>query len=146
MVAFALEELNRRVPQCDEWLKVVVQSRNSDGSYGQGPGIARTTALHVVTKLRLGGKLESAEATLKILQNGQRKDGGFGGDKEGGSDLGACYRVVRVVACLDAQPIHPEKLTTFNAVHPANDAVAGNSLPLIAESRSMMPAQSLRGD
>ena len=44
MVASALEELGRRVPQADQWLKVIDQARNSDGSYGQGPGKARTTA------------------------------------------------------------------------------------------------------
>ena len=115
MVASALEELDRRVPHVGQWLKTVEQSRNSDGSYGQGPGIARTTALHVVTKLRLGAKLESTEAVLKILRNGQREDGGFGGDKGGGSDLEACYRVVRVIARLDAQPDYPEKLRAFIA-------------------------------
>ena len=83
MVASALEELGRRVPQAKQWLKVIDQARNSDGSYGQGFGKARTTALYVVAQQRLGGKPESDEAALKVLRAGQRADGGFGGDKEG---------------------------------------------------------------
>jgi hypothetical protein len=52
---------------------------------------------------------------LKILRDGQRDDGGFGGWQPGGSDLEACYRVVRVIAYLGARPLHPEKLRAFIA-------------------------------
>ena len=68
---------------------MIDRARNSDGSYGQGPGKARTTALYVVAQQRLGGKPESDEAVLEVLRAGQRADGGFGGDKEGGSHLEA---------------------------------------------------------
>ena len=115
MVASALEELDRRVPQGGRWLKVLDQARNSDGSYGQGPGKARTTALYVVAQQRLGGKPESEEAVLKVLRAGQRADGGFGGDKEGGSDLEACYRAERLFSRLNAQPDQPQKLRAFIA-------------------------------
>ncbi|MFZ1933004.1 MAG: prenyltransferase/squalene oxidase repeat-containing protein [Thermoguttaceae bacterium] len=115
MVASALEELNRRVPQADEWLKQIDRARNPDGSYGSGPGRARTTALYVMAQLRLGGKPQSKEAVLRVLSDGQREDGGFGGSTPGGSDLEACYRIVRVIAYFDAQPLHPEKLRTFIA-------------------------------
>ena len=115
MVASALEELNRSVPQAKQWLKEIDRARNPDGSYGSGPGKARTTALYVMAQLRLGGKPESKEAVLKILRDGQREDGGFGGATPGGSDLEACYRIVRVIAYFDAQPLHPEKLRAFIA-------------------------------
>jgi prenyltransferase beta subunit len=115
MVASALEELNRTVPQAKAWLKEIDHVRNSDGSYGSGSGLARTTALYVMAQLRLGGKPESKEAVLKVLRDGQREDGGFGGSMPGDSDLEACYRIVRVFAYYDAQPRHPEKLRTFIA-------------------------------
>ena len=115
MVASALEELGRRVPHAGQWLKAIDQARNSDGSYGQGPGKARTTALYVVAQLRLGGKPESDEVVLKVLRAGQRPDGGFGGDKESGSDLEACYRVVRLFSRLNAPPDRPQKLRAFIA-------------------------------
>jgi hypothetical protein len=116
MVASALEELNRRVPKADQWLKEVDRARNHDGSYGRaGPGLARTTALYVMARIRLGEEPESKEAVLKVLREGQREDGGFGGSTPGGSDLEACYRIVRVFAYYDAQPPHPEKLRAFIA-------------------------------
>ena len=83
MVAPALEQLGTRVPQADQWLKAIDRVRNPDGSYGRGPGKARTTALYVMTQFRLGGKPASKEAVLKVLREGQRADGGFGGDCAG---------------------------------------------------------------
>ena len=115
MVASALEELNRTVPQVKAWLKQIDQKRNSDGSYDSGPGKPRTTALYVMAQLRLGGRPESKEAVLKVLRDGQREDGGFGGSMPGDSDLEACYRIVRVFAYYDARPLHPDKLRAFIA-------------------------------
>jgi hypothetical protein len=115
MVASALEETGRRVPQADDWLKLIDNARNADGSFGKGPGMARTTALNVVAQQRLGGKPPSTDAVLKILRAGQREDGGFGGDKKGASDQEACYRVVRLFSRLHAQPDRPEKLRAFIA-------------------------------
>jgi prenyltransferase beta subunit len=113
MVASALEEFQCRVPAAEKWLTIVEKARNTDGSYGMGPGQARTTALHVITKIRLGGEIESPASVLKILQEGQRPDGGFGGETAGDSDLEACYRIVRVIARLDGRPADSEKLTAF---------------------------------
>ena len=115
MVASALEELNRTVPQAKQWLKLIDRARNADDSYGRGPDKARLTGLYVMAQLRLGGKPESKEAVLKILRDGQREDGGFGGATPGGSDLEACYRIVRVIAYFGAQPFHSEKLRAFIA-------------------------------
>lgn len=115
MVASALEELRRTVPNAQGWLREIQRERNADGSYGRGPGTARTTALHVVTELRLGGAPPSREAVLKVLRDGQRADGGFGGDAEGSSDLEACYRIVRVLTWLDSRPRDPGKLRAFIA-------------------------------
>jgi prenyltransferase beta subunit len=115
MVAPALEQLGRRVPRVDAWLATIDRARNADGSYGRAPGLARTTALYVMAQLRLGGEPESSAAVLKILREGQREDGGFGGDRPGGSDLEACYRVVRAITRLGAMPDRPEKSRTFIA-------------------------------
>ena len=103
------------MPQADQWLKVIDQARNPDGSYGRGPGKARTTALYVMAQFRLGGKPDSMKRSLEVLREGQRADGGFGGDKPGGSDLEACYRVVRLLAYFYASARPPGKLRTFIA-------------------------------
>lgn len=115
MVASSLEELDRRVPRADSWLELIDQARNPDGSYGQGPGQARTTALYVVAQLRLGGQPQSKERVLQILRSGQRHDGGFGADQPGGSDQESCYRIVRLLARLNAQPDDPQALRNFIA-------------------------------
>jgi prenyltransferase beta subunit len=115
MVAAGLEELHRTVPKARDWLKEIDAARNPDGSYGEGPGRARTTGLYVVAQQRLGGQPESKEAVLKVLRAGQRPDGGFGNDTPGGSDLESCYRIVRLFARLDAKPDDVPKLRAFIA-------------------------------
>jgi len=115
MVASGLEETGKTVPQQKEWVAEIEKGRNDDGSFGKGPGQARTTALNVVALQRLGGKVKDTDTVLKVLRAGQRKDGGFGADAEGGSDLEACYRVVRLFSRLDAKPDRPDDLEKFIA-------------------------------
>lgn len=115
MVASGLEETEKTVPQQKGWVAEIEKGRNDDGSFGKGPGAARTTALNVVALQRLGAKVKGPDAVLKVLRTGQRKDGGFGGDAEGGSDLESCYRVVRLFSRLDAKPDRPDDLEKFIA-------------------------------
>ncbi len=127
MVASGLEELDRSVPNVAAWLHEIDRARNADGSYGSGPGRARSTALYVVAQQRLGGKPESEEAVLQILRAGQRPDGGFGNDTREESDLESCYRVVRLFARLDALPDDPEKLREFIAACRNDDGGFGRT-------------------
>ncbi|HQR08949.1 MAG TPA: prenyltransferase/squalene oxidase repeat-containing protein [Gemmatales bacterium] len=113
MVASAVEETKHPLPVSDRWEQIIDEHRNSDGSYGKGSGQARTTALHVVAKQRLGLKIGEKEPILKVLRAGQREDGGFGNDSPGTSHLEACYRIVRLLSRLDAQPDRPEALRAF---------------------------------
>lgn len=115
MVASGLEETGKSVPQQKGRVAEIEKGRNDDGSYGKGPGQARTTTLNVVALRRLGVKVKDTDAVMKVLRAGQRKDGGFGGDADGGSDLEACYRIVRLFSRLDAKPDRPETLEAFIA-------------------------------
>jgi prenyltransferase beta subunit len=112
MVASSLDELHVTVPNASRWLEEIDRARNSDGSFGSGPGRARETALYVVAELRLGGKLDTPRV-LKAVSEGQRGDGGFGHDKPGGSDLEACYRVIRLFYRLGVTPENVDKLRQF---------------------------------
>ena len=114
MAATGLEELGKTVPQQKKWAAEVEAGRNPDGSYGKGPGAARATALNAVALQRLGGRVDAA-AVLKVLRAGLRAYGGFGGDAAGGSDLEACYRVVRLFDRLKAKPDRPADLDRFIA-------------------------------
>jgi hypothetical protein len=88
----------------ERWLETVAKGRNDSGTYGKGDGAARDTGGSVVTVLRLGGKVESEEAVLKVLNTGQRPDGGFGKAGAKGSDLETTYRVVRCYVMLRQKP------------------------------------------
>lgn len=114
MAAAALEGVGRLPPQADDWRRRVAALRNADGTFGHGPSAARATAGVVVTWLRLGGRLDHADAVRRALQGGQRPDGGFG-DAAGPSDLESTYRVMRAFAMLDARPAGPDRLRAFVA-------------------------------
>lgn len=115
MVAPCLEEFDVSVPRATEWLGLMDKMRNPDGAYGRGgPGQARTTALSGIAALRLGQEIDE-EGVLQAMQAGQRADGGFGNDRDGGSDLESCYRVVRLLRRLNAQPLRVDALRDFMA-------------------------------
>ena len=112
MIAASLDELHRSVPNAHKWLTEIDRTRNRDGSFGVGPGLARTTALNLVAEMRLGARPETTRV-LSVLEDGRRADGGYGGDKPGDSDLEACYRIVRLYHRMGIRPSDPEKLSHF---------------------------------
>src|SRR5262245_6091008 len=95
MAAAGLEAVGKTSPKAKEWVEQVKKTRNADGSWGKGDGVARDTGGTAVLVLRLGGDLEHADAVVKALKAGQRDDGGFGKEGAKGSDLETSYRVLR---------------------------------------------------
>jgi prenyltransferase beta subunit len=104
IAAAGLEAVGKRSAEAEKWLETVKKMRNDHGTYGSGDGAARDTGSAVVTVLRLGGKVESEEAVVKVLNAGQRADGGFGKAGVKGSDLETTYRVVRCYVMLKEKP------------------------------------------
>jgi prenyltransferase beta subunit len=115
IAAAAVEALQTRPPQADQWLREVAKLRKADGTYGQGDGAARLTGSAVPLVLRLGGQVEDRDAVLRVLKAGQRSDGGFGQGDKAGSDLGTTYRVMRAFKMLNARPDDPVKLRAYVA-------------------------------
>ena len=115
LAAAAFESLNVRPPKADDWLKQVAATRNADGTFGAGRGLARATGGTTVMILRLGGTIDHRDALLQTLRAGQRSDGGFGSADRDGSDLDSTYRVMRAFAMLKARPADVTKLRTFLA-------------------------------
>ena len=113
MVASGLEETNQKLPVVEKWGQIIDEARNADGTYGKGPGQARSTALRVVARQRLGLPVTGEDAVLKVIRAGQREDGGFGSDNPGESDQESCYRIVRLFSRLNAQPDRPKALRDF---------------------------------
>ncbi len=117
-----LERLSAKSPKNDDWLNEVVKLQNPDGTYGKGPGLARATGGSIVTFLRLGGKLPigrggmaDREFILKLLNDGQRQNGGYGKDDPIASDLETTYRVMRCFVMLKSKPGNIEGVRSFVA-------------------------------
>jgi prenyltransferase beta subunit len=113
MAAAAAEALRQRPPQTQEWIAQVLRTANGNGTFGKGDGAARDTGSAVVTILRLGGTIEQRANVLRTLRAGQRPDGGFGKEGEGGSDLESCYRIMRAFAMLKEKPADVAGLKGF---------------------------------
>lgn len=102
-------------PVAAQWLKMIDEAKNPDGTYGSGPGRARTTALRLMALVRIGGQVDQLENVTELLLAGQRADGGFGGDQAGTSDLESCYRIVRLFHRLKLPVAEPDRLREFIA-------------------------------
>jgi hypothetical protein len=113
MAAAALEAIDKRPEGTKVWLGTIARMRNPDGTYGKDKGQARDTGGAVVTVLRLGGKVGDRDTVIKVLQAGQRGDGGFGKADAVGSDLESTYRVMRALVMLKNKPHDVAKLKTF---------------------------------
>ena len=111
-----LERLNEKAPNAKAWLADVRKLQNPDGSFGKGAGQARATGGSVVTLLRLGGDVADRAVIIKILKDGQRRNGGYGKDNdENASDLETTYRVMRCFVMLKALPDNVEGVRSFVA-------------------------------
>jgi prenyltransferase beta subunit len=113
LAAAAVEAIQKRPPQADEWLKQITAMHNPDGSFGKGKGAARDTGSAVAAILRLGGKIEHSDRVIQEMKDGQRPDGAFGKAEVDTSDLETSYRVVRSLHMLKSKPADPDRLRTF---------------------------------
>lgn len=114
MAAAGLETIGRPAPKKDAWLQRLAEMQNADGSFGSGAARVRDTGGAVACLLRLGGKVKNADALVRLLDAGQRDDGGFAG-ASGASDLETSYRVVRSYVMLGARPKRADDLRRFIA-------------------------------
>jgi hypothetical protein len=113
IAAAAFEALGKPPAQADAWLDQLAKLRNEDGSYGKGDAAARQTGSAVAAVLRLGGKVEKPDGAIKAMKEGQRADGGFGEDNAPASDLATCYRIMRSLHMMMAQPADAGRLRAF---------------------------------
>jgi poly(3-hydroxybutyrate) depolymerase len=98
-----LEAVAKPSPDFAAWTAQVEKDRNPDGTWGQGPGRFRDTGGAAAALLRMGVKLEKAEAVVAALRAGQRPDGAWS-KSDAGSDLEATYRIMRALFMLKEAP------------------------------------------
>jgi prenyltransferase beta subunit len=81
-----------------EWqpllVRVFKKDRQQDGTYGQGPAKARTTAGYTAAFLRLGYPVAEKQRILELLKESQHVTGSWT-NEQGQPDLEASYRVMR---------------------------------------------------
>lgn len=105
MAAAGMEAAGKRQENvARRWTADLQAKANSDGSYGKGAELFRATGGTVVAILRLGGKPVGPKSVIDILNEGQNKDGGFGKDDGGASDLETTYRIMRCYHMLKTNP------------------------------------------
>jgi prenyltransferase beta subunit len=116
MAAAGMEAAGKREEStARRWTADLQAKANSDGSYGKGAERFRATGGTTVAILRLGGKPVGPRSVIEILDEGQNKDGGFGKDDTGASDLESSYRILRCYHMLGKQPPRPDALREFIA-------------------------------
>jgi prenyltransferase beta subunit len=114
IAAAGMEAAGHLAPVAERWYQSLLGKANQDGSFGKGAERARATGGTIVTILRLGGKVDS-EKIVAILNAGQNKDGAFGKDDTGASDLESSYRIVRCYHMLHAKPAKADALRAYIA-------------------------------
>lgn len=115
MTAAGLETIGKKSDRAEAWLKELTREQNPDGTFGRGKGLVRDTGGTVAAILRLGGKVKDGAGIVKVLDAGQREDGGFGKQDSDTSDLETSYRVVRTYVMLEARPKRAGDLRAFVA-------------------------------
>jgi hypothetical protein len=124
-----METAKRFAPQVKAWLAEIAKTRNPDGTYGTGEGLARDTGGVVAMILRSGNTLsdDHRKAVIAALQAGQRPDGGFGKADAKTSDAETTYRVMRAFHLLKERPKDVAKLNEFLARHRNADGGYGTA-------------------
>jgi hypothetical protein len=116
IAAAALEGVKQSSPRAAAWLKIILATRNFDGSYGKDAGRARATGSAIVAIIRLGGPVDNLPVILTALNEGQHPNGGWGKDNEDtASDLESTYRVMRAFVMLKRKPGAPAGVRSFIA-------------------------------
>jgi len=114
-----MEAAKQFAPQVKDWLAEIEKTRNPDGTYGKGDGVARETGGVAAMILRSGNSLpeDQRKAVVAALQAGQRPDGGFGKACTRASYAETTYRVMRAFHLLKDAPRDVAKLREFLAGH-----------------------------
>jgi prenyltransferase beta subunit len=103
IAAAGLDTIGGKLPKKVDWIAIVNQNRNADGTYGKAGNQPRDTGGAVAAILRLGGIIGDKDAVIKVMKDGQRPEGGWGKEGEK-ADLETTYRVMRSLYMLKAKP------------------------------------------
>ncbi|WP_169979620.1 family 16 glycoside hydrolase [Tautonia rosea] len=97
------EAVGRPSPKAEEWTRELLDSRNDDGTWGEGRSLAFDTGGTAAALLRMDHDLERRDAVIQAILAGQQADGGWTSGA-GGTDLSASYRVMRAAYMMGSPP------------------------------------------
>ncbi len=125
MAAAGMEAVKATSPDFPRWIDQVKEGENPDGTYGEGVSLPRLTGSKVAALLRMNATLEPAKKAgiVAALRAGQRPDGGWS-DKDGPSDLGSSYRIMRAFYMMKEKP-DLDRLRGYLASHRNSDGGYG---------------------
>jgi prenyltransferase beta subunit len=109
-----LEAVGKKAIDNAAWIAKVKAMLNADDTVGKEGGNARDTGSAIVALLRMGAKVETMGAVLKLLNGGQQKSGGWNKDDEQ-ADLETTYRVMRAFHMLKTKPAGAAQVRAFVA-------------------------------
>lgn len=98
-----LEAVGRRSPASEKWSATILDDRNDDGTWGEGPTVAFDTGGTAVALLRMGVDLGQKDAVVDAIKGGQSTEGGWTGSG-GKVDLSSSYRVMRCFYMMGIEP------------------------------------------
>ena len=104
MAAAGFEAIKERSPKQDTWAVEVFKLQNKDGTFGQGPSLARDTGGSAVTLLRLNRIPRAPGIYLQTFRRGRLESGGWGQKDDQVSDLESTYRVMRCYHMMKERP------------------------------------------
>lgn len=104
----------------DDWFKIADGQGNRTASFPADGG-AREVGSVVALCLRLGYAIPKDATPGKVMNDGQRGDGGWGKKGEPASDIESTYRVMRAFMLLKEKPKDAEKLRAFLDAHRNKD-------------------------
>jgi prenyltransferase beta subunit len=103
MAIAGLEAVSAKSPDFPRWNEQIQAMRNSDGTFGEGPGQAFATGGAAAAILRMGLDLDKREAIANAIKAAQRPDGAWSKDA-GNADLGSTYRIMRALYMMREKP------------------------------------------
>ncbi len=103
MAIAGFEAIEKTSPSFRTWTQRLKNSRNEDGTWGEGASRAFDTGGIAASILRMGDDLENKEAVADAIRAAQTDSGGWS-DGEGPPNLGSSYRVMRALYMLGETP------------------------------------------
>jgi predicted esterase/prenyltransferase beta subunit len=109
MAIAGLEAVKTPSHDFPRWLKQIEETRNAQGTFGEGASEAFASGGSAAAIRRMGMNVVHSDAIIAAIHKAQRPEGAWSKD-DGPSDLSASYRIMRGMFMMGAKPDIPKLL------------------------------------